>query len=92
MKKLLALALLLGSSFVFVSSTEAKTTNTPNTVNSGNSANIAEFAGQPRRRRRSYITTRTVRRGWRWYRETYRITYLPNGRVRTQLIRRVRIR
>jgi hypothetical protein len=91
MKKLLALTLLLGSSFVFVSSTEAKTTNAPNTVNSGNSVNIAEFAGQPRRRR-SYITTRTVRRGWALYRETYRITYLPNGRVRTQLIRRIRIR
>ncbi|MBK9155110.1 MAG: hypothetical protein IPM25_12980 [Chloracidobacterium sp.] len=43
-------------------------------------------------RGRSYITTRIVRRWFRTYRETIRVTYLPNGRVRTQVLRRVRIR
>lgn len=45
-----------------------------------------------RGRTRSYITTRIVRRWFRTYRETIRVTYLPNGRVHTQVIHRVRIR
>lgn len=36
--------------------------------------------------------TRIVRRGFRTFRETIRVTYLPNGRTRTQIISRVRIR
>ena len=36
--------------------------------------------------------TRVVRQGFRTFRETVRITYLPNGRTRTQVINRVRIR
>ncbi len=40
----------------------------------------------------SYVTTRVVRRWSRTYRETIRVTRLPNGRVQTQVIRRVRIR
>lgn len=43
-------------------------------------------------RTRSYITTRIVRRWFRTYRETVRVTQLPNGRVHTQVISRVRIR
>ena len=40
----------------------------------------------------SYVTTRYVRRWFRTYRETIRVTYLPNGRTKTQVIRRVRVR
>jgi hypothetical protein len=39
----------------------------------------------------SYITTRYVRRWFRTYRETIRVTHLPNGRTVTQVIRRVRV-
>jgi Ni/Co efflux regulator RcnB len=45
-----------------------------------------------RRRARTVTTTRIVREGrWR-YRETVRTTYLSNGRTRTQVISRVRVR
>lgn len=40
----------------------------------------------------SYVTTRIVRRWFRTYRETIRVTHLPNGRTHTQVISRVRIR
>ena len=43
-------------------------------------------------RQRSVRRTRVVRVGRRLYRETYVVRYLPNGRVHTQLISRVRIR
>ena len=35
--------------------------------------------------------TRDVRHGFRLYRETYRVRYLPNGRTQTMLISRVRL-
>ncbi len=35
--------------------------------------------------------TRDVQRGWRRYRETYQMRYLPNGRTQTVLISRVRL-
>lgn len=44
------------------------------------------------RRARTVYRTRYVRYRWRTYRETYRITYLPNGRVITRRISRVRVR
>ena len=44
-----------------------------------------------RRYRRSYTTTRITRIGRYRYRETIRVTYLPNGRTRTRVISRVRI-
>ena len=43
-------------------------------------------------RTRTIYQTRYVRRGNRVYKETYRITYSPNGRTYTRLIRRVRAR
>lgn len=43
-------------------------------------------------RTRTVTQTRIVRQGWRTFRETIRITYLPNGRTRTQVISRTRIR
>jgi hypothetical protein len=44
-----------------------------------------------RGRVRTVTRTRIVFLNGRRYRETYRITYLPNGRTRIQVISRVRI-
>ncbi|HEY8559138.1 MAG TPA: hypothetical protein VIL74_01960 [Pyrinomonadaceae bacterium] len=44
------------------------------------------------RRVRTVTQTRIVRQGFRTFRETLRITYLPNGRTTTQVISRTRIR
>lgn len=89
MKKLLALSLLLGSLAFGVSAANAETT-------AGISANAPQVRIQigrgNRRVRRVVVRTRTVYVGRRIYRETYRTTYFGNGRVRTQLIRRVRVR
>ncbi len=89
MKNLLILTLMLGSLAIAVPAAEAKTapavTVGPTQI----------WDGQPRRNRRwrrSVIRTRIVRIGYRTYRERYRITYLPNGRTRIQVISRVRIR
>ena len=40
---------------------------------------------------RTVVQTRLVREGWRTYRETYQVTYLPDGRTQTTLISRVRV-
>jgi len=41
---------------------------------------------------RTVTQTRIVRQGWRTYRETIQIKYLPNGRTQTKVISRTRIR
>lgn len=94
MKKLLALALLLGSSALFVSSAEAKSANASASINPANAsyANIEQPRRQWNRRMRVVVTTRNVRRGRLLYRETYRTTYFANGRVNRRLISRVIIR
>jgi len=40
---------------------------------------------------RNVIQTRIVSDGWRTYRETYQVRYLPDGRVQTILINRERV-
>ena len=92
MKKLLILALMTGSLIFAVPTAEARALS-----NSVSGLTEVVNAEQPRRRwrrnRRPYTVVRT-RTVWRWgrrYRETYRITYYPNGRTHTQIIRRVRI-
>jgi hypothetical protein len=42
-------------------------------------------------RRRSVMRSRLVRYGRRLYRETYVVTYWPNGRTDTRLISRTRV-
>jgi len=95
MKKFLALTMILGSSILFVPSIEAKTNNANSlALNNSVDPQIRVQIGGRQRNRRTRIVTRTriVRQG-RWtYRETYRITYLPNGRTRTQIISRTRVR
>ena len=96
MKKLILCALILGTSVIFVPSTEAKTT-----------ADLAVAAPQVRiqiGRNRRYnrrwnrrgfrrvVTTTRIRRIGVWtYRETIRTTYLPNGTIRRTIIRRQRL-
>lgn len=45
-----------------------------------------------RRGARTVYRSTYVRRGYRLYRYTYRITYLPNGRVNRKLVSRTRVR
>jgi len=40
---------------------------------------------------RTTVQTRLVQRGWHTYRETYQVTYYPNGQTQTTLISRVRV-
>lgn len=91
MKKLLTISALLGSLIIFApSAAEAKTAGATSVAE----PQIRVQIGRQRNRwrnRRSTIQTRIVRRGFATYRETYRVTYLPNGAVRTRLISRVRI-
>jgi hypothetical protein len=89
MKKLLTISALLGSLIIFAPSQEANAATAANI----NAPQIRVQIGRNQRRgvRRTVTQTRIVRSGFATYRETYRITYLPNGRTRTQVISRVRI-
>ena len=91
MKKILALAILSMSAVAFVPSVEAKSTGT--TANSLSEPQVRVQIGPNRRRNVRRVTTqvRNVRVGRQLYRETYRVTYRPNGTTRTQLISRVRV-
>ena len=96
MKRVLGLVLAL-SSMGFVISADAKTANASNE----NSAIAASSAPQWQRnhrwdnrryeRRRTVTRSRYVRYGRRLYRETYLVTYWPNGRTDTRLISRTRV-
>jgi len=87
MKKLFIFALMIGSIAIVAPSVDAKSSAATVAATSD-----ASQVYSPRRRARRTVTTTRVRRvgGYR-YRETLRVTYLPNGRTRTQVIRRVRL-
>jgi hypothetical protein len=97
MKRILALALALGSIGVTASAAESNVT-----VAGG--AEVSRAAAAPaavqwrrnnrwgRNRVRVTTQTRLVRVGRRVYRETYQVRYQPNGRTQTSLISRVRVR
>lgn len=95
MKRVLGLILAL-SSMGFVVSADAKTANTSN-ENSTIAASSAPQWQRNRRyerryeRRRTVTRSRYVRYGRRLYRETYLVTYWPNGRTDTRLISRTRV-
>jgi len=105
MKKLFTLVLTLASFAFVVPSTETGTTSaaalgTPQIrVQIGRSRRRwrnrdwrrYENRGERIGYGRVYTTTRLVQRGYRTYRETYRIMTLPNGRTQTTLISRVRV-
>ena len=102
MKRVLGIALAL-LSLGFVVSAEAKTTDV--SQNSTLAANAAPQWQRDRygrrydrrydrrweNRQRSVTRSRLVRYGRRLYRETYLVTYWPNGRTNTRLISRQRV-
>jgi hypothetical protein len=102
MKRVLGIALALVS-MGFVISAEAKTANVSSEV--ATVANTApqyqwqrdRYGRRYNRRydrrynRRQRTFSRVVRYGRRLYRETYLVTYWPNGRYNTRLINRTRI-
>ena len=93
MKRVLGLILAL-TSMGFVVSAEAKPANSANTITvAANSAPQWQRNRNYRRydRRRSVTRSRLVRLGRRVYRETYVITYWPNGHTDTRLISRQRV-
>ncbi|HEV7903093.1 MAG TPA: hypothetical protein VGO96_04560 [Pyrinomonadaceae bacterium] len=97
MKKLLALTLSLASIGFVASSAEAKTSGSSNSATAINAAAPATVQWRRNDRRnnrrvRTVTQSRLVRVGRRTFRETYQITYLPNGRTQTRLISRVRVR
>jgi hypothetical protein len=108
MKKTLIIALMFGIGMVFVPAAEANAAATaaitaeqywesqPRRGRWDRRDNRRDRRYNDRRWNRgrpySYVTTRIVRRWFRTYRETIRVTHLPNGRTHTQVIRRVRIR
>jgi hypothetical protein len=98
-KKILGVALAIATLGIGVSA-EAKTTD----VSQQNSTVAASSAPQWQRdrngrrydrryenRQRSVTQSRLVRYGRRLYRETYLVTYSPNGRTNTRLISRTRV-
>ena len=102
MKKLLGMVLALAS-IGFVVSAEAKASDvSQNSTVAASSAPQWERDRYGRRydrrydrrynnRRRTVTRSRYVRYGRRVYRETYLVTYWPNGRTDTRLIRRTRV-
>lgn len=98
MKKLLIISLILGTAIVFTPAVQANTTSSAAFVETEQSWRGEQRRGRGYNRRynnrriSTYTTTRIVRSWGRLYRETIRVTRYPNGRTRTQVIRRVRIR
>src|ERR1043165_5837258 len=96
MKRVLGLILALASTG-FVISAEARPANTANeniTVAANSAPQWQRYRHDrrfDRNRRRSVTRTRLVRHGRRLYRETYVITYWPNGRTDTRLVSRQRV-
>ena len=96
MKRVLGITLaILSLGFVVPAAEAAEVSNQNSTVTTAaNSAPQWQRDGYGRRynnRRRSVRRTRLVRYGRRLYRETYVVTYWPNGRSDTRLISRTRV-
>ena len=92
MKKILIFALMLGTVGLVAPAAEAKS-GAPSIDTAVETPQVWRRQQRNRNRVRRAVTTTRIRRvGPFRYRETVRITYLPNGRTRTQVIRRTRIR
>ncbi len=92
MKKVLIIGLIVATVGIFAPGVQARTSSAPaaeaGQLWSGQTYRTRRYNRRPR----TVTRTRIVRVGYRRYRETIRVAYLPNGRIRTQVIRRVRIR
>lgn len=91
MKKIITLSLLLGSMVFAVPSAQAETGVNELSANAAPQVRLQIGQNNRRRARRTVTTTRVVRVGRQRFRETIRTTYMPNGRTRTEVIRRVRV-
>jgi hypothetical protein len=100
MKKLFAITLMLLSiGFVGWGENQAATSTISSANGVTNAANAVPQEWRYRQNRRwrnpsrvrTVRTTRIVRYGYRTYRETYLVRYLPNGRTQTTLLSRERI-
>jgi ubiquinone/menaquinone biosynthesis C-methylase UbiE len=98
LKKLLVLPFALATVVSFGSLANAAEKSSSSAVSSSNysaaSTTAPQFRDRNGRGRRALVSfqTRNVRVGRRVYRETYRVTQRPNGRVITQLVNRTQIR
>ena len=97
MKKFLGIALGL-LSMGFVVSAEAKTSDVSHANSTVTASAVPQWQRdrygrryERRNNRRTVTRSRVVRYGRRLYRETYLVTYWPNGRYDTRLISRTRI-
>lgn len=97
MKKIFAITLML-LSMGFVGWGESQAASAANGVTNATNAVPQEWRYPQRDRRwrnrnrvRVVRTSRIVRYGYRTYRETYLVRYLPNGRTQTTLLNRERI-
>ena len=104
MKRVLGIALAL-MSMGFVVTADAKTSHVSNQNSTVAASSASPQWGYDRRydrrsdrrygrrynRRRSVTRSRVVRYGRRLYRETYLVTYWPNGRTNARLIGRTRV-
>ena len=92
--------MVLGSLAFAASTAEAKTVteNVTGSIELNNAAAAPQWQQNRRNNRinrrgvRIVNRTRIVRRGYAVYRETWQYRYLPNGRVTTRLVSRVRVR
>lgn len=90
--KLWLAPIILGTVVLVPVAAEASTAGADKAVVNESSTLNVQPRGRWNRRPRTVIRTRIRTVGFRRYRETVRYTYLPNGRTRTQVISRVRIR
>ena len=97
MKRVLGITLaILSLGFVVPAAEAAEVSNQNSTVTvAANSApqwqRGRSYGRRYNNRRRSVTRSRLVRYGRRLYRETYVVTYWPNGRTDTRLISRTRV-
>lgn len=92
MKKFLIFSAMLGAMVFAVPSVEAKSTASSASADPPIQIRVGQQNRRWNNRRvRTVTRTRITRIGRYRYRETIRVTYLPNGRTRTQVISRTRI-
>jgi len=94
MKRVLGIALAILSLGFVVPAAEAAAVSKQNssvTIAANAAPQWGDRYGRRYNRRRSVRRTRLVRYGRRLYRETYVVTFWPNGRTDTRLISRTRV-
>ncbi|MBX3298897.1 MAG: hypothetical protein KF736_05475 [Acidobacteria bacterium] len=102
MRKILVVGIIFGSSILGLGAAEAIAATPASAAAADPQIRVQIGPGGRKGRRwnrphmnrgaRTYVTTRIVGNGRNRYRETIRVTVLPNGRTMTQVISRVRVR